>query len=206
MCTSQPNLNIKIQSVADWTRRQKTIEDEPLLSLSLTSQFLFRRAPTPLTLHTLRLSPNCLQTSTGVSPATWLDQMGILGAKMGILEAKMDTCQGAWALICQGVQIPTYPPATPHPANSNYRQRCQHSMWQTLAMLPSKGWPSTQILMFFWKKGGVIFDPKNYIADFVGFKTVYFGRKFWKNAQVNVYLRKKRNEISKNKGGGQARG
>ena len=27
---------------------------------------------------------------------------------------------------------------------------------------------------------GVIYDPKNYIADFVGFKAVYFGRKFWK--------------------------
>ena len=27
---------------------------------------------------------------------------------------------------------------------------------------------------------GVIFDPKNYIADFFGFKTVYFGHKFWK--------------------------
>ena len=36
--------------------------------------------------------------------------------------------------------------------------------------------------MFFEKgpKGGVISDPKNYIADFVGFKAVYFGRKFWK--------------------------
>ena len=30
------------------------------------------------------------------------------------------------------------------------------------------------------KGGGVISDPKNYIADFVGFKAVYFGRKFWK--------------------------
>ena len=30
------------------------------------------------------------------------------------------------------------------------------------------------------KGGGVISDPKNYIADFFGFKTVYFGRKFWK--------------------------
>ena len=29
------------------------------------------------------------------------------------------------------------------------------------------------------KRGGVISDPKNYIADFFGFKTVYFGRKFW---------------------------
>ena len=40
------------------------------------------------------------------------------------------------------------------------------------------------IWMFFWKHseggGGVISDPKNYIADFFGFKTVYFGRKFWK--------------------------
>ena len=31
-----------------------------------------------------------------------------------------------------------------------------------------------------FRKGGVISDPKNYIADFVGFKAVYFGRKFWK--------------------------
>ena len=35
--------------------------------------------------------------------------------------------------------------------------------------------------MFFWKSseggGGVISDPKNYIADFVGFKAVYFGKK-----------------------------
>ena len=87
--------------------------------------------------------------------------------------------------------------------------------------------------MFFWKtseggRGGVISDPKNYIADFFGFKTVYFGRKFWKKCpkrgegggghlqskkfhckftQVNAYLRifaKKRNVISKNgEGGGQ---
>ena len=38
--------------------------------------------------------------------------------------------------------------------------------------------------MFFGKGSkrgvGVISDPKNYIADFVGFKAVYFGRKFWK--------------------------
>ena len=36
--------------------------------------------------------------------------------------------------------------------------------------------------MFFWKiseGGGAISNPKNYIADFFGFKTVYFGRKFW---------------------------
>ena len=26
-------------------------------------------------------------------------------------------------------------------------------------------------------KGGVVSDPKNYIADFVGFKVVYFGEK-----------------------------
>ena len=31
--------------------------------------------------------------------------------------------------------------------------------------------------------GGVISDPKNYIADFVGFKAVNFGSKFWKNVQ-----------------------
>ena len=29
--------------------------------------------------------------------------------------------------------------------------------------------------------GGVISDPKNYIADFVGFKAVYFGHTFWKH-------------------------
>ena len=55
---------------------------------------------------------------------------------------------------------------------------------------PIKGRPSPQKLMFFWKsseggRGGVISDPKNYIADFVGFKAVYFGRKFWKKAQCN---------------------
>ena len=47
--------------------------------------------------------------------------------------------------------------------------------------------------MFFWKTseggGGVISDPKNYIADFVGFKAVYFGGK-------------KRNVISKKGGDG----
>ena len=32
----------------------------------------------------------------------------------------------------------------------------------------------------FRRGGGVISDPKNYIADFFGFKTVYFGCKFWK--------------------------
>ena len=59
-----------------------------------------------------------------------------------------------------------------------------------------------------FRGGGVISDPKNYIADFFGFKTVYFGRKFWKKCpkrgeggssliqkfhckftQVNAYLR-----------------
>ena len=39
--------------------------------------------------------------------------------------------------------------------------------------------------MFFWKSS----DPKNYIADFVGFKAVYFGEK-------------KRNVISKKGGRG----
>ena len=33
--------------------------------------------------------------------------------------------------------------------------------------------------------GGVISDPKNYIADFVGFKAVYFGKK----AQCNFHKR-----------------
>ena len=74
-------------------------------------------------------------------------------------------------------------------------------------------------------EGEVIFDPKNYIADFFGFKTVYFGRKFWKKCpkggggggsspiqknpftQVNVYLQKKRNEIfQKGIGGGGGQG
>ena len=32
---------------------------------------------------------------------------------------------------------------------------------------------------------GVISNPKNYIADFVSFKAVYFGRKFWGKAQCN---------------------
>ena len=36
------------------------------------------------------------------------------------------------------------------------------------------------------RKGGegLISDPKNYIADFVGFKAVYFGRKFGGKAGV----------------------
>ena len=46
-----------------------------------------------------------------------------------------------------------------------------------------RGRPSTQKFMFFWKRGGGHFRSKNYIADFVGFKAVYFGRKFWKNVQ-----------------------
>ena len=32
------------------------------------------------------------------------------------------------------------------------------------------------------KGGGVISDPKNYIADFVGFEAVYFARKFGKKS------------------------
>ena len=32
----------------------------------------------------------------------------------------------------------------------------------------------------FRRGGGVISDPKNYIADFVGFKAVYFGGTLWK--------------------------
>ena len=81
--------------------------------------------------------------------------------------------------------------------------------------------------MFFWKiseGGGVIFDPKNYIADFVGFKAVYFGCKFWKKCPkrgvvaspknfianlriLSGFSGKKRNVISKNRegGGGQGR-
>ena len=81
--------------------------------------------------------------------------------------------------------------------------------------------------MFFWKTsegggGGVISDPENYIADFVGFKAVYFGRKFWKKCpkkgergghrqskklhckfmQFNVYLRKSAMKFPKRDGGG----
>ena len=56
--------------------------------------------------------------------------------------------------------------------------------FSNLYLYVNKGWPSPQIWMFFWKRseegGRVISDPKNYIADFVGFKAVYFGRKFWK--------------------------
>ena len=40
--------------------------------------------------------------------------------------------------------------------------------------------------------GGVISDPKNYIADFVGFKAVYFGRKFWREKKRNVISKKGR--------------
>ena len=38
----------------------------------------------------------------------------------------------------------------------------------------------------FRRGGGVISDPKNYIADFVGFKAVYFGEK---KAQCNFQKR-----------------
>ena len=34
------------------------------------------------------------------------------------------------------------------------------------------------------ERGGVISDPKNYIADFVGFITVNFGRKFRKKCLI----------------------
>ena len=72
--------------------------------------------------------------------------------------------------------------------------------------------------------GGVISDPKNYIADFVGFKAVYFGEKkaqcnfqkggerggvianpknFIANLRVlNGFSGKKRNVISKKRQGG----
>ena len=84
--------------------------------------------------------------------------------------------------------------------------------------------------MFFWKTsegGGVISDPKNYIADFVGFKAVYFGEKkrnviskkggrgggvianpknFIANLRIlNGFSGKKRNVISKKGRGGQGR-
>ena len=40
------------------------------------------------------------------------------------------------------------------------------------------GFPKLDVLLEnFRKGGGVISDPKNYIADFFGFKTVYFGCK-----------------------------
>ena len=78
------------------------------------------------------------------------------------------------------------------------------------------------ILENFRRGGGVISGPKKYIADFFGFKTVYFGRKFWKKCpkrgkgggsspiqknslQIYAYFRivaKKRNVISKNREGG----
>ena len=70
------------------------------------------------------------------------------------------------------------------------------------------------------KGEGFISDPKNYIAVFIGFNLVYFGRKFWKNVQkggegvisnrknvianlrklmhIYKFSQKKRNEISKN--------
>ena len=31
-------------------------------------------------------------------------------------------------------------------------------------------------------------DPKNYIIDFVGFKAVYFGHKFWKKCPKNIHI------------------
>ena len=86
----------------------------------------------------------------------------------------------------------------------------------------------SKIEVFFGKllKGGVIFDPKNYIADFVGFKAVYFGHKFWKKCPkrggeggvianpknfianlriLNGFSGKKRNVISKKGRGGGSR-
>ena len=79
----------------------------------------------------------------------------------------------------------------------------------------------------FPKGGGVISDPKNYIADFVGFKAVYFGKKAQCNFQkggrgggsspiqkislqiyayLTDFLEKKRNVISKKgRGGGGSR-
>ena len=42
------------------------------------------------------------------------------------------------------------------------------------------------VLKKFRSGGGIISDPKNYIADFVGFKAVYFGRKFWKKMSKRV--------------------
>ena len=43
------------------------------------------------------------------------------------------------------------------------------------------GFPKLDVFLENFRRGGeFIFDPKNYIADFVGFKAVYFGRKFWK--------------------------
>ena len=40
--------------------------------------------------------------------------------------------------------------------------------------------PNMEVFLENFRRGGVISGPKNYIADFFGFKTVYFGRKFWK--------------------------
>ena len=96
----------------------------------------------------------------------------------------------------------------------------------------AKGRLDSQKWMFFWKTseggagGGVISDPTNFIADFFGFKMVYFVRKFWKQCPkrgerggvisnpknvianlrklTHIYKlsRKKRNEDFQNGGGG----
>ena len=42
------------------------------------------------------------------------------------------------------------------------------------------GFAKLDVFLENFRRGGVISDPKNYIADFFGFKTVYFGPKFWK--------------------------
>ena len=52
-----------------------------------------------------------------------------------------------------------------------------------LLTLGVTGFPKLDVFLENFRRGGgggVISDPKNYIADFFGFKTVYFGRKFWK--------------------------
>ena len=87
--------------------------------------------------------------------------------------------------------------------------------------------PNMDVFLENFRRGeGVISGPKNYIANFVGFKAVYFGRKFWKNVQkggrggvianpknpianlriLKNFLEKKRNVISKKgREGGQGR-
>ena len=42
------------------------------------------------------------------------------------------------------------------------------------------GFSKMDVFLENFRRGGVISDPKKYIADFFGFKTVYFGCKFGK--------------------------
>ena len=89
--------------------------------------------------------------------------------------------------------------------------------------LGAYGFSNMDVFLEKFRRGGSFPIQKNYIADFFGFKTIYFGRKFWKKCpkrgetggvisnpknftlKIYAYLRifaKKRNVISKRGGRG----